>query len=138
MSQLNQKLQCLEVLENRGMISNIDKEKKQEAQLGLLEAIVQIVSLDGQADKKRCSELIQLISRQYSSKKGKQHVKMVPVKLLKFQNSARRSHDDTYFCAALIRNIKEIVLLLGPKNALVISQDDKARIPLSLATANKQ
>ncbi|CAG8621935.1 6520_t:CDS:1, partial [Cetraspora pellucida] len=28
-----------------------------EAQLGLLEAIVQIISSDGQADKRRCSKM---------------------------------------------------------------------------------
>ncbi|CAG8626392.1 7580_t:CDS:1, partial [Dentiscutata heterogama] len=67
-----------------------------------------------------------LISRQHNSEKGKRYIKTVSVKLLKSQNSARRSHDDTHFCTALIRNIKEIVSLLGPKSALVISQDDKA------------
>ncbi|CAG8550095.1 7005_t:CDS:2 [Dentiscutata heterogama] len=225
-SQLNRELQRLEVLENIGMISDVDKEKKtsiqselasslkalnkleyhqrsqqkyrsqkrqklqqmekqlkeagfdtqlvrptvgrpslEEAQPGLLEAIVQIVSSDGQADERRRSELIRsvktldqlqealtnmnyklsrsatylrLIPRRHNSEEGKRHVKTVPVKLLRSQNSARRSHDDTHFCAALIRNIKEMVSLLGPKSALVISQDDKARIPLGLAVANKQ
>ncbi|CAG8754598.1 5777_t:CDS:2 [Dentiscutata erythropus] len=157
-AQLTEKLWQLSILDQRGMITNIDKERKEkiqyeirlsskalhkleyhkqsqqkptgcpsleEQQPDLLEAIVQIVSLDGQADERYTEE-------------GKRHVKTVPVKLLRSQNTARRSHEDTHFCAALIRNIKEIVSLLGPKSALVISQDDKARIPLGLAAANKQ
>ncbi|CAG8848641.1 34766_t:CDS:2, partial [Gigaspora margarita] len=36
------------------------------------------------------------------------------------------------------RNIKKMVLLLEPQSILTISQDDKARIPLGLAIANKQ
>ncbi|CAG8788041.1 6035_t:CDS:2, partial [Dentiscutata erythropus] len=127
-SQLSQMLQHLEVLENRGMISDVDKEKKQkyrsqkrqklqqmekqlkeagldmqlvrstvghpsleEAQPGLLEAIVQIVSSNRQADERR------LIPRQHNSEEEKQHIKMVLVKLLRSQNLARRSHDDTHF-----------------------------------------
>ncbi|CAG8449488.1 6300_t:CDS:2 [Dentiscutata heterogama] len=170
-SQKRQKLQQIEKqLKEAGFDTQlvrptVGRPSLEEAQPGLLEAIVQIVSSDGQADKRQRSELIRsvktldqlqealtnmnyklscsatylwLIPRRHSSKEGKQHVKTVPVKLLRSQNSARRSHDDTHFCAALIRNIKEMVSLLGPKSALVISQDDKARIPLGLAVANKQ
>ncbi|CAG8610030.1 14108_t:CDS:2 [Dentiscutata heterogama] len=123
-SQLNRELQHLEVLENRRMIFDVDKKKKQSSKFrrSTLEAIVQIVSSDRQADERWCSELIQF----HNSEEGKQHVKTVPVKLLKSQNSAGRSYNNTYFCTTLIRNIKEIVSLLDFKNALVISQDDKA------------
>ncbi|CAG8789540.1 3087_t:CDS:2, partial [Dentiscutata erythropus] len=137
----------------------------EKAQPGLLETIVQIVSSDGQANYRRHSEIVRsiktldqlqevltnmnyklsrsatyfrLISKWHNTNEGRWHVKTVPVKLLKLQNTARRSHIDTRFCAALIRNLKEIVSLLGPKCALVISQDDKAQIPLGLAAANKQ
>ncbi|CAG8717623.1 18158_t:CDS:2, partial [Cetraspora pellucida] len=98
----------------------------EETQLGLYKAIIQIVSSDGQADEKRSSELF---PKRHSSYEGKRHVKTVPVRLLRSQNTARRSHKDTRFCAALIRNIKEIVSLLGSKSVLVISQDDKTRVP---------
>ncbi|CAG8798840.1 27705_t:CDS:2, partial [Dentiscutata erythropus] len=108
----------------------------EEQQPGLLEAIVQIVFPDRQANERR--PYLRLIPKWYSTEEGKRHVKTVPVKLLRSQNTARRSHEDTHFCAALIRNIKEMVLLLGSKNALVISQNNKAQIPLGLAAANKQ
>ncbi|CAG8548782.1 28643_t:CDS:2 [Dentiscutata erythropus] len=58
---------------------------------------------------------LRLIPRQNNSEEGKRHVKMVPVKLLRSQNSARRAHEDTHFCAALIKNVKEMVSVLGLK-----------------------
>ncbi|CAG8576737.1 11521_t:CDS:2 [Dentiscutata erythropus] len=69
---------------------------------------------------------LRLIPRWNNSKEGKRHIKTVPVKLLRSQNSARRAHEVTRFYAALIRNVKEMVSVLGPKSTLVISQDDKA------------
>ncbi|CAG8461733.1 4622_t:CDS:2 [Dentiscutata erythropus] len=111
-SQLNRELQHLEVLENRGMISDADKEKKQSQQ------------------KYRSQKRQKLQQMEKQLKEAGFDMQLVrPTS----QNLARRSHDDTHFCAALIRNIKEILSLLGPKSALVISQDNKARIPLSLA-----
>ncbi|CAG8718989.1 4968_t:CDS:2, partial [Dentiscutata erythropus] len=141
------------------------KRYRKETQLGLLEAILRIVSPDGQADERRRSETLRsvktldqlqealeqmnyklscsaayfrLIPKWHNTVEGKRHVKTVSVKLLRAQNTARRVHEDTQFCAALIRNIKEMVSVLGPRNILVVSQDDKAQIPLGLAAANKQ
>ncbi|CAG8621288.1 13386_t:CDS:2, partial [Dentiscutata erythropus] len=105
----------------------------EEAQPGLLETIVQILqeALTNMNYKLSCSATyLKLIPRWHNTNEGRQHVKTVPVKLLKSQNMSRKSHNDTRFCAALIRNLKEMVSLLGPKCALVISQDDKARISL--------
>ncbi|CAG8677566.1 537_t:CDS:2, partial [Dentiscutata erythropus] len=137
---------------NTQLVRPTGRPSLEEQQPGLLEAIVQIVSLDRQADERRHSEIIRsvktldqlqealthmnynlsrsvaylrLIPKWYNTEEGKRHVKTVPVKLLRSQNTARRSHEDTHFCAALIRNIKEMLSLLGPKSALVISQDDK-------------
>ncbi|CAG8834425.1 18836_t:CDS:2, partial [Gigaspora margarita] len=81
---------------------------------------------------------LRLLPKWFNTKERKQHVKTVPVKLLRSQNTTRKRYKDTHFCASLVRNIKEIVLLLGSQSILTIFQDDKARIPLSLAVANKQ
>ncbi|CAG8760469.1 1388_t:CDS:2, partial [Cetraspora pellucida] len=98
----------------------------EETQPDLLEAIIQIVFSDGQADEKQSSELLHealehmnyklsqtatyfmLFPKWHNSYKEKRHVKTVLVRLLRSQNIARRSYEDTHFCAALIRNIKEM------------------------------
>ncbi|CAG8725527.1 19849_t:CDS:2 [Dentiscutata erythropus] len=81
---------------------------------------------------------LRLIPKWHNTIEGKHHVKTVPVKLLMAQNISRRAYENTRFCAALIRNIKEIVSLLDPRNVLVVSRNDKVQIPLGLAAANKQ
>ncbi|CAG8798112.1 40612_t:CDS:1, partial [Gigaspora margarita] len=86
----------------------------------------------------RSATYLRLLPKWFNTEKEKWHVKTVPVKLLRLQNTARKRHEDTHFCASLVRNIKEMVSLLGPQSILTISQDDKARIPLGLAVANKQ
>ncbi|CAG8626362.1 10679_t:CDS:2 [Dentiscutata erythropus] len=114
-SQQKQKLQQVE----RPTIGRL---RLEETQLGLLEAIFRIVSPDGQADKGRHSETLQsvktldqlqealeqmnyklsrsatylrLIPKQHNTVERKQHVKTIPVKLLRAQNTARRAHEDT-------------------------------------------
>ncbi|CAG8788938.1 24670_t:CDS:2, partial [Gigaspora rosea] len=150
---------------NTQLIKPVGHPHLEEAQPGLLETILCLVSSDGQADERRCLEIIRsvktldqlytaleqmnykisrsatylrLFPKWFNTEKGKRYIKTVPVKLLRSQNAARKRHEDTYFCAFLVRNIKEMVSLLGPQSVLTISQDDKARIPLGLATANKQ
>ncbi|CAG8771556.1 41463_t:CDS:2 [Gigaspora margarita] len=147
------------------LIRPVGRPRLEETQPGLLETILRLVSSDGQADERRRSEMIRsvktldqlqaaleqlnykisrsatylrLLPKRVNTKEGKRHVKTVPVKLLRSQNTARKRHEDTHFCASLVRNIKEMVSLLGPQSVLTISQDDKARIPLGLAAANKQ
>ncbi|CAG8694869.1 3126_t:CDS:2 [Dentiscutata erythropus] len=197
-AQLTEELRQLNILEQGGMITNIDKEKKtiqceirlstkalhkleyqkqfqqkyrkqkkqkllqierqfkeagldmqlvrptvghpslEEQQPGLLEAIVQIVSPDGQADERWRSEIVwsvktldqlqeALTNMNYKLSHSATYLRLIP-----------RRHNSEEGNAALIRNMKEMVSLLGPKSALVISQDDKARIPFGLAMANKQ
>ncbi|CAG8679572.1 15061_t:CDS:2 [Gigaspora margarita] len=111
----------------------------EEAQPGLLEAILCLAALEQMNYKiSHSATYLKLFPKQFNTEEGKQHVKTVPVKLLRSQNTTRKRHKNTYFCTSLVRNIKEMVLLLGPQSVLTISQDDKARILLSLAIANKQ
>ncbi|CAG8694169.1 39817_t:CDS:2 [Gigaspora margarita] len=137
----------------------------EEAQPGLLETILYLVSFNRQTDERRHSKIIwsvktldqlhtaleqinykisrlatylRLLPKWFNTEEGKQHVKTVSVKLLRSQNTARKRHKNTHFCASFVRNIKEIVSLLGPQSVLTIFQDDKARISLGLAIANKQ
>ncbi len=70
--------------------------------------------------------------------KGKRHVSTVPVKLVRAQNTGRHPHPDSHFAAATIEYLKDLAMLYGSKSVFVISQDDKARVPLGLPAAKKQ
>jgi hypothetical protein len=69
---------------------------------------------------------------------GKRHIGTVPVKLSRACNDLRKQHVDSHFAAATIRQLLDLAVLLREKKTFVLSQDDKARVPLGLAAANKQ
>jgi hypothetical protein len=69
---------------------------------------------------------------------GKQHIGTVPVKLSRACNNLRKQHVDSHFALATIRQLLDSAVLLREKTTFVLSQDDKARVPLGLAAANKQ
>lgn len=73
--------------------------------------------------------------RNTATLEGKKHVTTVPVKLIRAQNSLRKSHQDTHFAAA---TVKDLAVLYGEKSVALLSQDDKARVPLGLPAAHKQ
>ncbi|CAG8585380.1 8669_t:CDS:2, partial [Gigaspora margarita] len=121
---------------NTQLIKPVGCPRLEEAQPGLLETILRLVSSDRQISY--LATYLRLLQKWFNTKEGKRHVKTVPVKLLRSQNTARKRYEDTHFCASLVRNIKEMISLLGPQSVLTIFQDDKARIHLGLAAANKQ
>jgi hypothetical protein len=49
----------------------------------------------------------------------------VPVKLTRATNDIHKEHSDTKFCTTAIKYLEEIASVLGPKQVLFISQDDK-------------
>lgn len=69
---------------------------------------------------------------------GKTHVITVPVKLSRVQNDLHKGHPDTKFCFSTIHHLEELASLLGPNDVLFLSQDDKARVPIGMAAAQKQ
>ena len=69
---------------------------------------------------------------------GKRHGVSVPVKLLRPENNLRKKNPDRMFAKALVNDLFDAVRLLGPEVVLFLSNDDKARVPLGLAAANKQ
>lgn len=62
----------------------------------------------------------------------------VPVKLVRAQNNGRHPHSDAHFAAATIEYWKDLAILFRSKSVFVISQYDKARVPLGLPAAKKQ
>ena len=131
----------------------------------LLKTIIDIASIGGAADERRRSEMIKtcktldqltgqlqakgfnisrsatylrLSPRRSLSNEGKRHVKTVPVRIIKAQNTLRKYHDDWLFAKATIEFVKKVITLSGPINCFFISRDDKAKISLGLPAANKQ
>lgn len=81
---------------------------------------------------------LRLLPHRSNTIEGKRHVSTVPVKLLRTTNDYHKKHIDTNFCFATIRALEKIATVFGPKQVLFLSQDDKSRVPLGLAAANKQ
>ena len=86
----------------------------------------------------RSSFYLRLIPSNSTTCEGKRHVKTVPVKLARSENSAHQQHPDTQFAHATISHLEEIASLIGPAEVTFSSQDDKARVPLGITAANKQ
>ncbi|KAF2905782.1 hypothetical protein ILUMI_00394 [Ignelater luminosus] len=86
----------------------------------------------------RNGDYIRLLPKRSASAEGKRHVVTVPVKLMNATNDKHVNHVDGKFCTATIRNLEELASLLDPNQVFFLSQDDKARVPISLSTANKQ
>ncbi|KAE8743450.1 hypothetical protein FOCC_FOCC010940 [Frankliniella occidentalis] len=138
----------------------------EEDQPELLRAIADLAAHGGVADRRRQSDLVRcrytlkrlheelqnsgfillqsatylrLVPRNSSTTEGKRHhVQSVPVKLCRAQADERKSHPDGKFCTASIRSVEEVVAILGPEQCFVLSQDDKARVPIGITAANKQ
>ncbi|GBP12709.1 hypothetical protein EVAR_10348_1 [Eumeta japonica] len=86
---------------------------------------------------KSWSKIDNTFTRESRSLEGKRHVKTAPVRLIRAQEDYHKSHPDTAFSVASIRKLECLASLLGDDSAF-ISQDDKARVPISLTAANKQ
>ena len=81
---------------------------------------------------------MRLIPRRWDTTEGKQHVKTVPVRLIRAQNDGRHPHPDKGFTMETIENLRELAEIMGTKCVFALSQDDRARVPLGLPAANKQ
>lgn len=81
---------------------------------------------------------LRLVPRDCSTKEGKRHVNTVPVKLIRPQNTLRKNHPDTHFAAATVKFLKNLATLFGQEAVCLVSQDDKARVPLGVTAAHKQ
>ena len=130
-----------------------------EMQPALLETIINIAIYGSAADERRRTEMMRscrtlrdlhqellsmdfhlsesatylhLLPRASDTNEGKRHVRTVPVKLKKPQAELNKTHIDTEFCTSTIRNLESVASLLGPKQVFILSQDDKARVPLGI------
>lgn len=86
----------------------------------------------------RAATYLRLLPRRSNTQEGKRHVITVPVRLCKAQNDLHAQHIDQAFATIAINYLEEVASLLGPHQVTVISQDDKARVPIGVTAANKQ
>lgn len=74
---------------------------------------------------KKSAAYLRLMPRNSTTLEGKRHVTTVPVKLARATNDLHKEHADTMFCRAAIKYLEEIASILGPKDVIFLSQDDK-------------
>ncbi|CAG9584279.1 unnamed protein product [Danaus chrysippus] len=136
-----------------------------DSQPALLETIINIAIHGSAADERRRTEMIRscltlsdlherlllmgyqisrsgtylhLLPRVSNTQEGRRHVHTVPVKLARPQTEMHRKHEDGEFCTATIRSLESLASLLGPQQVFVLSQDDKARVPIGLPAVKSQ
>ena len=71
-------------------------------------------------------------------RRGHGNRRLVKVRLLKAQNLERTQHDVRDFCFQTHLMCQELVKMFGKDSCVYLSVGDKARVPISLTTANKQ
>lgn len=136
-----------------------------DEQPGLLDAIVNLAEYGSQAEDRRrfeCLRTIKTVTDMTSALKilgfnlsrsatyyhllprnaktidGQRHVNTAPVRLIRASNDLHKSHIDQTFAKCTIDHLNELASLLGPFDVAVISQDDKARVPLGVTAAKEQ
>ena len=80
----------------------------------------------------------EMIQGEGKGREGKRHVTVAPIKLFWAQNNQHSNHPATKFPRATINALEEIAGLFGPKQITFRSQDEKAKVALTLPAANKQ
>lgn len=73
----------------------------------------------------RSASYLRVLPRRHNTNEGRRHVQTVPVRLKRAMNDSHKSHSDARFCQATINNMEELASIVGPKDVLFISQDDK-------------
>ena len=73
-----------------------------------------------------------------NTSKGERNISTVPVRLWKPEVSLRRKNPDRMNAKSFIYDMLEVGKLFGPHAVLLISDDDKAKVPLGLAAATLQ
>lgn len=80
--------------------------------------------------------------RNWRTREGERHIKSkelgINVKLLRPQNSGRKTHPAHAHCMRIRRDGEIIASIVGPAECVVFGQDDKCKVPVGVAAAVKQ
>lgn len=87
----------------------------------------------------RSSTYYHLLPKNLKSIEGRKHnFAAAPVRLLRATNDFHNQHIDTKFAQTNVENAKSFASFCGPKYALVISADDRARVTMGVTAAKIQ
>lgn len=86
----------------------------------------------------RSGTYLHLLPRVSNTQERRRHVRTVPVKIARPQTEMHKKHEDGEFCTATIRSLESLASLLGQQQVFVLSQDDKARVPIGLPAVKSQ
>ena len=70
----------------------------------------------------RSGTYLRLLPRRSDTREGKRHEKCAPVKLISARTDSHKSHPDSKFCTASIRNVEALSSLLGHEQVAFLSQ----------------
>ena len=122
------------------MFSSGAEEKRRDERLNTCQTLDELTAELGRRgfEISRSGVYLHLLPRDPTTREGKRHVKTAPVRLVKAQNSAHKTHADGKFATCSIRYLESLAGYLGPSEVLFMSLDDKARIPLGKTAAKVQ
>lgn len=86
----------------------------------------------------RSATYLRLLPKRAKTNEALRHVNPAPIKLLRARDDLHKGHDDTMFCKASIEHLKELASFLGNNQVMILSQDDKAKVPIGIPAASKQ
>lgn len=86
----------------------------------------------------RSATYLRLLPKRAKTNEALRHINPAPVKLLRARDDLHKGHDDTMFCKASIEHLKELASFLGNNQVMILSQDDKAKVPIGIPAASKQ
>ncbi|KAJ8677083.1 hypothetical protein QAD02_012870, partial [Eretmocerus hayati] len=79
-----------------------------------------------------------MIPRDSTAIEGRRHVKTCPIKLCRARNDHHEGHPDQNFCRASISGLQTVAPILGPEQICIISQYNKAKVPIGRTAAKTQ
>ena len=79
-----------------------------------------------------------ILPKRANTREGKRHKNSVAVKLACAKDDGRKKHVAARYCHSLTRNLYQLASTLGNSQIIILSLDDKARVPLGIVAANKQ
>ena len=86
----------------------------------------------------RSALYLRLLRRWQDTIEGKKHVKTVSVKIRCAKNNPRKKHANANFTFATIEHLKNIATMFVADSVLVLSIDNKAKVPIGITAATKQ
>ena len=89
-------------------------------------------------ERSRSPLYLRLLPRRQYTIEGKKDVKTVPVKISCVKKILRKKHADANFIFATKEYLKNTAIMFGPDYVLILSIDDKVKVPIGITAAAKQ